>query len=211
MTKQLKSVFLLFVFVIGAVSVASAQKEQTVFRSFGLSGIWGGSKHQLASFGNSNSYMRGGHFGLEFGKRLYIGFSNMSLKSDARWDQIQDQDFGLNWRGGTVGYAFAAHKAIHPIVNVDFGPGKVKLANDVDRIFALQPSLGVEINVFRWLHLGLEGGYRFISDSNLEGLNDAALSGGFGQATLRFGWSWGRTRHNKHREHHTSSHEKYND
>ena len=89
--------------------------------------------------------------------------------------------------------------------------GKVKLANDVDRIFALQPSLGVEINVFRWLHLGLEGGYRFISDSNLEGLDDAALSGGFGQATLRFGWSWGRTRHNKHREHHTSSHEKYND
>jgi hypothetical protein len=79
------------------------------------------------------------------------------------------------------------------MVNVDFGPGKVRLNNDVDRIFAVQPSAGVEINIFRWLHLGVEGGYRFINDSNIEGLSDSQLSGAFGQATLRFGWSWGRS------------------
>jgi hypothetical protein len=68
----------------------------------------------------------------------------------------------------------------------------VRKNNEVDRIFAVQPTAGIEINVFRWFHVGLEGGYRFISDSNVEGLTDSDLSGPFGQATLRFGWSWGR-------------------
>jgi len=190
---QIKSILLVVALLAGVVTVASAQREKTVFRTFGLTGIWGGSKHQMAQFGDTRSYMRGGHFGLEFGKALNVGFSSMSLKSDPNWDRIQDQDFGLNWRGGSVGYAFNAHKAIHPMVNVDFGPGKVRLNNDVDRIFAVQPSAGVEINIFRWLHLGVEGGYRFINDSNIEGLSDSQLSGAFGQATLRFGWSWGRS------------------
>ena len=187
----------ILVLLLGASFSASAQKEQTLFRSYALSGIWGGSKHQIAQFGDTRSYMRGGHIGLEFGKSLFVGLNHMSLKSDPRWDELQDQPFGLSWRGGTVGYSFAAHKAIHPILNVDFGPGKVRLNNQVDRIFAVQPTAGIEINIFRWLHLGLEGGYRFISDSNIEGLNDTELSGAFGQATLRFGWSWGRTHYAK--------------
>lgn len=190
---QIKSILLVVALLVGVVSAASAQREKTVFRTFGLTGIWGGSKHQLAQFGDTRSYMRGGHFGFEFGKALNVGFSSMSLKSDPNWDRIQDQEFGLNWRGGSVGYAFGAHKAIHPMVNVDFGPGKVRLDSNVDRIFAVQPSAGVEINIFRWLHLGIEGGYRFINDSNIEGLSDSQLSGAFGQATLRFGWSWGRS------------------
>ncbi len=197
---KFRALFLFF--LLGAVGTLSAQKENTLFRSYALSGIWGGSKHQVAQFGDTRSYMSGGHFGLEFGKSLFIGFNSMSLKSDPRWDELQNQPFGLNWRGGTVGYSFAAHRAIHPVINVDFGPGKVRLNNQVDRIFAVQPTAGIEVNIFRWLHLGLEGGYRFIGDSNIEGLSDDQLSGAFGQATLRFGWSWGRTHyHKKPRKH----------
>ena len=189
---------MLVMLVTGTVSV-QAQREHTLFRHYHLSGIWGGSKHQMAQFGDTRSYMRGSHLGLEFGKRLFVGYSDMYLKSDVKWDEIQDQNFGLNWRGGTVGYSFASYKAIHPIINVDFGPGKVRYNNSVDNIFAVQPSAGVEINIFRWLHLGIEGGYRFISDTNIEGLNDSRLSGAFGQASLRFGWSWGRSHCNKHK------------
>lgn len=188
---------LVVVLMLGLVGSLSAQKEQTLFRSYRLSGIWGGSKHQIAQFGDTRSYMRGGHFGLEFGKSLFVGVSSMSLKSDPNWDLVQDQPFGLNWRGGTVGYSFAAHRAIHPVINVDFGSGRARLNSQVDRIFAVQPMAGIEVNIFRWLHLGLEGGYRFISDVNIEGLSDNELSGAFGQATLRFGWSWGRTHYPK--------------
>jgi hypothetical protein len=194
---KFRSFLLFFVLVFGAVSTVSAQRERTLFRTYGFSGIWGGSKHQVAQFGDTRSYMRGGHFGLEFGKSLLIGVSHMDLKSDPNWDELQDQAFDLRWNGGTIGYGFQTYKAIHPMINVDFGPGKVRFDNQEDRIFAIQPSAGVEINVFRWLHLGLEGGYRFINDSNIDGFDDQKLSGAFGQATLRFGWSWGKSNHKK--------------
>lgn len=201
---KVKSVFMAAALLFATAYTVSAQREKTLFNSFGLTGIWGGSSHQLAQFGDTRSYMRGGHFGLEFGKALNVGFSSMSLKSDPEWDRVQDQEFGLNWRGGYVGYALDGHKAIHPVINVAFGPGKVRLDHEVDRIFAVQPSAGVEINIFRWMHLGLEGGYRFITDSSIEGLSDSALSGAFGQATLRFGWSWGRSHKSKRHPHHTN-------
>jgi hypothetical protein len=57
----------------------------------------------------------------------------------------------------------------------------------------------VEINVFRWFHIGLEGGYRFISDTNVAGLTNQDLSGLYGQATFKFGFSWGRY-HSRHDE-----------
>ncbi|MBK6997444.1 MAG: hypothetical protein IPH31_21995 [Lewinellaceae bacterium] len=66
-----------------------------------------------------------------------------------------------------------------------------------DRILVMQPSAGVEINVFRWFHLGIDGGYRFVSDATTPGLDNEYLSGWFGQATLKFGFSWGNYRHKK--------------
>ncbi len=197
---QFKSGLIMVALLFCGVTATQAQRERTLFHQYHLSGAWGGSKHQMAQFGDTRSYMRGSHFGLEFGKKLFVGYSDMYLKSDVKWDEVQDQNFGLNWRGGTVGYSFLSYKAIHPVVNVDFGPGKVRYNNKVDNIFAFQPSAGVEINIFRWLHLGVEGGYRFISDTNVEGLNDSKLSGAFGQASLRFGWSWGRTNAKKHQK-----------
>jgi hypothetical protein len=38
----------------------------------------------------------------------------------------------------------------------------------------------------------LDGGYRFVNDSSISGLSDQELSGWFGQATAKFGFSWGR-------------------
>jgi hypothetical protein len=194
MTTRIQSGILAFLFVLAAAGAAQAQRERTIFNSYSLSGIWGGSKHQVAQFGNnSQSYINGGFIGLEFGKALFVGFSHQSIEN-TKWDQLQNQNFDLDWRGATVGYGFGKHKAIHPIVNVDFGRGKARLNNSVDRVWVVQPAAGIEINVFRWLHLGLEGGYRFVNDSTLEGLDDTQLSGAFGQASLRFGWSWGKSR-----------------
>jgi hypothetical protein len=75
---------------------------------------------------------------------------------------------------------------------VDYGRGTARLGDVNDRVYVVQPSAGIEINVFRWFRLGLEGGYRFVSDSNIPELSNQQLSGAFGQASLRFGFSWGR-------------------
>jgi hypothetical protein len=193
MTKHIRIIGLGLSMMAIFMTNLSAQ-ESTVFNSFGLSGIWGGSKHTVAQFaGPTESYMQGRFIGLEFGKQLFVGYSDNFLETDPDWNSFDDQPFDMSWRGGTLGYSFCAHRAIHPVINVELGRGKTRFAGVTDRIVVAQPSAGLEINVFRWLHLGLEGGYRFVSGNNTEGLTNSQLSGAFGQASLRFGFSWGRS------------------
>jgi hypothetical protein len=172
-----------------------AQKEETVLgeRNLRFSGVWADWNHQITRFGSTNSYMSGWQFNLEFGKSVFLGFGNYYLQDDIYWDQLQNQDFNLRISAFKVGYGFQAYRALHPLINVDFGPGRVRLEDLAsDRIFVVQPNAGLEINIFRWARLDILGGYRFTTDTNLPGLDDESLSGFFGQATLRFGFSWGR-------------------
>lgn len=172
----------------------AAQKEQTIIggRNFGWSGIWGGYKHQLTQFGDETSYINGGFFGLEFGKSLLIGWGRYSLVDEFKWDNIQNQEFDMRWYPFLLQYGFQGYKAVHPQIGFEIGRGRVDFGDTKDRILVVQPTAGVEFNVFRWFHLGLDGGYRFVTDSSVPGLTDTDLSGWMAQATLKFGFSWGR-------------------
>ena len=180
-------------------SSAMAQKEETILGSRGLrlSGIWGGPKSQITKFGNSNSFVNGGVFGLEFGNALCLGYGRYSLGTDVKWDNITNQNFEYNWGGPVIAYGINNFKRVHPVVSIQAGPGNAKFADINDKIFVIQPSAGVELNVFRWLHIGLDGGYRFTGDSDLSGLTDSQLSGAFGQLSFRFGYSWTNLRNTK--------------
>jgi len=187
---------LLAVALFCSIASLSAQKEETVMgsRGLGFSGIWGGSKHQLTQFGQGGktSYVAGGFFGLEFGKALFVGWGHYNLVDEFKWDNIQNQPFDMRWNPLVLGYGFKTYRAIHPQIGVDLGRGRVELGDRRDRVFVVQPTAGVEINIFRWMHLGLDGGYRFVNDSSIEDLSNEQLSGWFGQASLKFGFSWGR-------------------
>ena len=100
---------------------------------------------------------------------------------------------GYNTVYGQNGYAPYAYKALHPQFMLLMGGGEVDL-KDVgdDNVFVIQPSAGIEINVFRWFRLGLEGGYRFVTNTDLPAINDNDLSDFYGELKFKFGWSWGR-------------------
>ena len=72
------------------------------------------------------------------------------------------------------------------------GPGNLKINGDKDRLLVIQPSAGVEVNLFRWMRLGIEGGYRYVTGSQYDRLENEELSNYFGTVSFRFGWSWGR-------------------
>jgi hypothetical protein len=61
-----------------------------------------------------------------------------------------------------------------------------------DRIFVVQPSLGAELNLLRWCHASVHGGYRFVNDVSIDTYSDNDFSGLYGELTLKFGISWGR-------------------
>lgn len=189
-----KSRFFAFLFFLAAFS-ASAQREETVLgeRGWGLSGIWGGYSHQYTTYHKTDAFNRGGFFGFEFGKSLFVGWTHFNLREDIELEQGDNRRFDFRFNGGRIGYSFVPYKAIHPMLNLELGRGRAKLAGEGnDDMFVIQPSAGVEINVFRWFRIGLEGGYRFARNVDYVSLNDQDLSGPYGQATLKLGFSWGR-------------------
>ncbi|MBU6340295.1 MAG: hypothetical protein KGS48_02265 [Bacteroidetes bacterium] len=187
-----KSCFIAFLMMICSFSVF-AQREETLLgdRNWGFSGIWGGYTHQYTQFNSREAYNPGGFFVFEFGKALTIGWGHNDLQDRLIWEGT-DRNFDIHTNFLKLGYSFIPYKAVHPTLNVDFGRGKMRLGDVNDRVVLIQPAVGVEINVFRWFRLGLEGGYRFVQDSDIPEISDNNLSGPFGQASLRFGFSWGR-------------------
>ncbi len=190
-----KSCLFVASFLILSFTSLSAQKEETLLgeRGWGLSGVWGGYTHQYTQYDDKDAFNRGGFFGFEFGKSLNIGWSHSSLRDDITLRNNEQQRFDFQYNGGKVGYTFIPYKAIHPVLNFEIGKGKIKLSGEgEDKVFVMQPSAGLEVNVFRWFRLGVEGGYRFVQNNDLVGISSEQMSGPYGQATLKFGFSWGR-------------------
>lgn len=187
---------LMFSLLLACLMTSSiyAQREETVFKYTGLTltGIWGGPSVGFSKLGDDYAYFSGGFGGLEFNNDIFIGWGGGKLKDEISLDKFPDQQLDMRYWGLMLGYAHKSNKAIHPLVNVLIGGGDVELdVEGEDRVFVLQPSAGVEFNIFRWWHLSLEGGYRMIANNNIKGLTNADLSAPFAEVKFRFGFSWG--------------------
>jgi hypothetical protein len=193
-----RSIFLSLGLLLLTLPAAYGQREETVLgeRGWGFSGFWADWNHQLTQYNQTNSYLTGWQFNFEFGKSLQLGFGNYYLLDDIEWSLAPNPPelFKMRYQAFRLGYSVKSYKSIHPVFKVDFGPGKVELGDATDRVFVIQPAAGIEINVLRWFRIGLDGGYRIVSNNNLPGLSDQELSGLFGQASFKFGFSWGRYR-----------------
>ena len=94
--------------------------------------------------------------------------------------------------GRALAYGFKSYKAVHPKVGFSIGSGNVRLRNEGnDSVFVLQSSAGIELNIFRWFRLGLEGGYRLVNDVDFNAVSAGDLSAPYGELSFKFGWSWG--------------------
>jgi len=190
---RLTSILVALILCLSTVSL-KAQKEETVFGHSGMAptGFWVNWHHQATSFDQNNTYLTGWMYGIEFGKAIYIGYGRSNMRDNIQWDDQPSQVFDMHFNAFRVGYAYKAYKAIHPVINVDFGSGRNTFAEVEDKVFIIQPGLGFEVNALQWIRLGFEGGYRFNTGNDIRGLSDSDLSGPFGQVVVRMGCSWGR-------------------
>ncbi|MBI5915051.1 MAG: hypothetical protein HY842_06710 [Bacteroidetes bacterium] len=171
-----------------------AQRDETLFGKTGLklTGAWGGTVLGFVGSGDETAFISGGFGGLEFNKSLLLGFGGASSSESTTYNG-QKRNFDLSYGGFMVGFVPRSFKVVHPKIGFLMGSGDLKSEDEPDdKIFVVQPSLGVEINVFQWFRFGLEGGYRFVSDTSLPKPNDGELSSFLGELSLRFGWSWGK-------------------
>ena len=169
--------------------VYAQNSEETIFgnSSISLTGIWGGSTNGLVEFDNNFSLSNSGYFLFEVNNDLLIGWSGYGSGTNLEnGDKAQIGGHDL-----VLGYAFNSNKSIHPVIYAKGGRGSLKINDErLDKVTVFEPSVGVEVNVLRWFKLGLEGGYRFVTDVDVNGLNDNDFSSPVVGLRLKFGWSW---------------------
>lgn len=184
---------LLFFFLLTGISQISAQREETLFRDgrLGLTGIWGGPKYNFSYFNDDFAYVRGGAFGFEFGNLILIGWSGTNFKDNVVIEGFQ-REFKLDYHNFMFNITPQSFKVVHPIIGLQLGGGRLEFEDDdSERVFIIQPSAGAEFNLFQWFRAGVEGGYRFVSDVDTDGIESTDVSSPFLQINLKFGFSWG--------------------
>lgn len=171
-----------------------AQGDETLFGETGLrlTGAWGGFTTGTAMFEDETVPTFGSFGGVEFNKVLFVGLGSERTTGSVDFEKTESGSFKLKRSGLLFGVTPLSHKVWHPRASFAIGPGEVKLNNDrEDDIFIVQPAAGLEVNVFQWWKLGLEGGYRFVSGTNIAELENEDLSSFFIHLKFRFGYSWG--------------------
>ncbi len=165
-----------------------AQREETLFGSLDLSGAWGAFTYNYSNYEDDWALVRGGYGGLEFSENIFLGYGGWRVRDDVT---INDRNLEFRYGGLMLGVAPGAYKSVHPRLTVLFGPGKLEYRGEDDRVLVFQPSGGLELNLFQWWRLGVEGGYRFVLDNEFDDLSTGDVSSPFIQIDLRFGFSWG--------------------
>jgi len=189
MMKGMLTLALLFAGLV----IADAQRQETLFGGggFRFSGIWGAFTNTYSFFDDDRGYHAGGNIGLEFGRSIYLGYAWNKLQDDIQLP-LGNTSFRLRQNNFILSIMPNSYALVHPVISFQTGGGRVNLSDgQSDRVFIFQPSAGMEINIFTWFHLGIEGGYRFITNSDLPGVSQQDLSSPFAQLNLRFGVSWG--------------------
>ena len=162
-----------------------AQEDQTLFegKKLEMSGSWTGISFTQAQVANENITQVGLGTEFEFERSFLLGW---------QWRSSVNEEVELDYHVFTLGYALNTSSLVHPRLTVGLGPGNISMNETKDQILILQPSLGVEVNLLRWMRLSLDGSYRSVSGDETNPLIDRGdLSGFIGTASLRFGWSWG--------------------
>ena len=191
MKKQIQYFTLVILFFVCCFGLEAQRTETLLNGRFGFTGIWVGPKYNFSYFQEDFSYVRGGMVGFEFGNTVLIGWSGTRFK-DRVFVEGVESPFRLDYSNFLLNFTPRSSRAIHPLVGFQFGGGKLKFDNgESERIFVVQPSVGIELNVFQWFRAGVEGGYRHVSGVDHPNLETADVSSPFAQINLRFGFSWG--------------------
>lgn len=156
---------------------------------------FGGPLVGVTQVGDGAAMLTGGRAGLVLDRRWLLGVTLLGtplfLGAGAAPAGGEQLSF---WQGGLlVQHQFLAESLVHPRVGAMVGGAWLRLeaptsgATREGLVFAAEPQVGVEVNVARFLRVGLDVGYRLVAPAP-PGLRFAQVSGVTGALTLHFGW-----------------------
>jgi len=180
-------------------------RDRTLLGDLDLSGAWGGPTYNYSMTGDDWALVRGGYGGLEFGENVFLGYGGWKGREQFTTDDPVSNGISPNYdfrHGGfIVAYTPFSESAIHPRITTIIGPGRININTEgldnlpvgfdpEERMLVGQAMVGLELNLFQWFRLGVDGGYRFASGLDNGVVTEQDVSGAILQIEARFGFSW---------------------
>jgi hypothetical protein len=201
----------LILFTLLAVSTQMFAQEDTKNRVLiqgnqKLSG-YGVINTSFSKFNGDFAVLTGAYGGLFINHKLMIGLGgyDLSTKHESPGKNIvtgKANEYHLDYGGLMLEYTFYSDKLIHFTANSLFGLGEIQNGvseidndghgthwnnSDDDMVYVIQPSLNVEANITNWFRLGIGGGYRYVTGSEMKGITNKQMSAAQGNVSLKFG------------------------
>jgi hypothetical protein len=148
-------------------------------------------------FRNNLNASAGGGGGLVI-NNVFIGAYGLgSLNFDQLLEtgDVETLDIGHGglWLGFTIGpqsliHLYGSGRIGWGAVNVSLRDNNIRY-NELDKIFAATPEIGLELNIARWFRVAGTIGYRYVDGvSESRGYTNDDFSGAVAAVTVRLGW-----------------------
>jgi hypothetical protein len=177
--------------------------DQTLLGPRTHHGGYGGPEMKATTMVGDPAIFVGGQAGWIIDRQLVLGGAGYGLASSHSPDAPLLRPEGpsrlqLGYGGFRVGWIVAPKQLVHFTASVLVGGGGVTVVTHdlaADRygshnsaaFFALEPAIDMEVNLARWLRLGVGASYRYLGNTGQPGLQAVDLSGPAAGVALRFG------------------------
>ena len=204
--------------LIGAQLFAQEEEQKekrttevnTVFASNGSFGGFLSFDSKVGDINGQSSLMVGGKLSAVFSSQMNIGIVGYGLVTDLDANTYDEDDqlfkVEMGYGGLLLEPVIANSKLIHLTTPLILGVGGIGLRrdnwekinddnsleenyhDDIDTFLVFEPGLNAELNLFRNVRLNLGASYRYVYDSNIDGISDGQLSGFAANIGLKLGW-----------------------
>jgi hypothetical protein len=190
-----KNLLLMMALFVGVVT--NAQVQTLVGDNFS-SGGYGGPVIKTGFFGRNQAILSGGRGAWVINHRLAIGGGGYSMFTDLATGQNSDGDkplfIDMNYGGFELEYIFNHESLAHFTVHTMFGGGTIRLIEhnpnvtiDTDKIYMIEPSINMDVNVNSWIRIGFGVSYRYSMGLDILQVSSSALNGFSGLISFKFG------------------------
>jgi len=198
----MKRTFILLTLVLSIITLKAQEEEknniETLFKKPTKVRGYIGSITSITSLNGENAFMSGSQVAGIFNDQFILGFYHISIEDNIFEDDDSfiNSDIDFDHRGLWLGYIFMPKRIIHFNTNVQLGKGDLDIYNDAlgrwihdDFLFVINPSVEMEVNVAKFLRVGVGANYRFAFDADqIENYNNEDFSDFGAFVSLKFGW-----------------------
>jgi hypothetical protein len=177
-----------------AVAAETAPPAETLFDGAVVIGGYGAPAVRVGQFNGDVAAFAGVQGGVILNHTLVLGAGGWGLIPSVNVADGAPRWVNFGYGGFLVEYTPFWHKLVHPHASVLIGGGGLSYSDTygweygyVDVVFIVEPTVGVELNLTKYLRLAVGGGYRYAADTEFEGLTDDDLRGVSGAAVFKIG------------------------